>query len=139
MHKLPTRRLVLALAPLLAASPVLAAEGGDKAAGEPSVRLASVGIPVMRDRQVVNYLFLTIRINLTMTAPEGKFRAMEPLFRDALIRLSHRVSFGREDRSDQLDEARFKTAVTAEFVKITGPGMIKSVDVLSQSPKHHLD
>ena len=114
------------------------ANGVEAGAGEPSVRLASIGIPVMHDREVVNYIFLSLRINLTMTAPEGKFREMEPIFRDALVRLTHRISFGKPDRSDQLDEVRFKAAVLAEFSKITGPGMIKSIDVLSQSPKRHL-
>lgn len=132
-------QLCAGLSLFVSAPSAVAGEGKKEGNSDPSVRLASIGIPVMHDRQVVNYLFLSIRINLTMTAPEGKFREMEPMFRDALVRLAHRVSFGKPDRSDQLDEPKFKTAVTAEFSKITGPGMIKSVDVLSQSPKRHLD
>ncbi len=115
-----------------------AARADDPEAGAPSVRLATVGIPVMEDGEVVNYLFLSIRINLTLTAPEGRFRDMEPYFRDSLVRLSHRVSFGIAGHSDQLDVPRFTAAMTAEWSKITGPGMIKSIDVLSQNPKRHL-
>ena len=125
-----------AVACALLAAP--AARADNPEAGAPSVRLASVGIPVMEDGQVVNYLFLSIRINLTLTAPEGKFRDMEPYFRDALVRASHKTSFGVAGHSDQLDVPRFTAAMTAEWSKITGPGMIKSIDILSQNPKRHL-
>lgn len=107
-------------------------------AADPSVKLASVGIPVMSGNQVVNYLFLSIRINLTAKANESKLRDMEPFFRDSLMRVSHTVSFGQADHSDLLDEPRFKSVMTAEWSKITGPGAIKSIDILSQSPKRHL-
>lgn len=107
-------------------------------AGAPAVRLATVGIPVMENGEVVNYLFLSVRINLTLTAPEGKFRDMEPYFRDAMVRLSHKTSFGMAGHSDQLDVPRFTNAMMVEWTKITGPHMIKSIDVLAQSPKRHL-
>ncbi len=138
---LPSRRLALAafLSCLaLAATGARAGEGEDKDAGAPAVRLATVGIPVMENNQVVNYLFLSIKINLTMTAPEGKFRDMEPYFRDALVKAAHRTSFGVAGHSDQLDEARFKSVMMGEWSKITGPNMIKSIDILSQNPKRHL-
>ncbi|ESQ89714.1 hypothetical protein ABAC460_12680 [Asticcacaulis sp. AC460] len=139
MSRLPSRRFVLTALPIgLLAGAAQASEHGSKTAAEPSVRLASVGIPVMRDRQVVNYLFLSIRINLSMTAPEGKLRELEPVFRDTVIRVSHRISFGQTERHDLLDEARFKSVMMPEFVKIAGPGNIKSIDILSQSPKKHL-
>ena len=115
------------------------ARAADPEAGAPAVRLATVGIPVMENGEVVNYLFISIRINLTITAPEGKFRDMEPYFRDSLVRMSHKVSFGVPGHSDQLDVPRFTAAMMAEWSKITGPHMIKSIDVLSQNPKRHLD
>ncbi len=126
----------LTAAALLSALPVHADEKSD--AGDPSVRLASVGIPVMAGNEVVNYLFLSIRINLTAKANESKLRDMEPYFRDVLVRVSHAVSFGQADHSDRLDESRFKAQMMVEWSKITGAGMIKSIDVLSQSPKRHL-
>jgi hypothetical protein len=139
MSRIPSRRLFLAALPMgLIATTARASGHGAKAAADPSVRLASIGIPVVRDRQVVNYLFLSVRINLTMTAPEGKLRELEPVFRDTVIRVSHRISFGQADRHDKLDEARFKSVMMPEFVKIAGPGNIKSIDILSQSPKKHL-
>jgi len=121
---------------VVSAMPVSAEEKAN--AADPSVKLASVGIPVMSGNQVVNYLFLSIRINLTAKANESKLRDMEPFFRDTLMRVSHTVSFGQANHSDVLDEPRFKAVMTAEWSKIAGPGTIKSIDILSQSPKRHL-
>ncbi len=131
-------RRALLSAILMCAAFAPAARADDPSAGAPAVRLATVGIPVMENGQVVNYLFLSIRINLTITAPEGKFRDMEPYFRDSLVRLSHKVSFGVPGHSDQLDVPRFTATMMTEWSKITGPHMIKSIDVLSQNPKRHL-
>ncbi len=133
------RRALLGGAVALVALAGTARAGDSADAGAPAVRLATVGIPIMEDGQVVNYIFLSVRINLTITAPEGKFRDMEPYFRDALVKASHKTSFGVAGHSDQLDVPRFTAAMMTEWSQITGPHMIKSIDVLSQSPKHHLD
>lgn len=137
----PDRRYLLGAAVAclcLCATPVLASEGGEaKKAGNASVQLGAVAIPISVDGRVVNYIFLNIRINLTMTADEAKFRDKEPYFRDALVRAASRTSFAQSGKDYLLDEPRFKQAMMGEWTKITGPGVIKSIDVLSQSPKRH--
>lgn len=132
------RVLLFSLAAIAAGSTVPVSAEEKANAADPSVKLATVGIPVMSGNQVVNYLFLSIRINLTAKANENKIRDMEPYFRDVLVRVSHSVSFGQPDHSDLLDEQRFKAVMTVEWSKITGAGAIKSIDILSQSPKRHL-
>lgn len=122
---------------LLATAPAFANGGGAKDAADPSVKLASVGIPVFQGRNVVNYLFLSIKINLTAKADQQKLRDMEPYFRNALIRAAHKTSFAMADRNDRLDEPRFKAVMKAEFTKVAGAGTIESVEVVSQSPKTH--
>jgi len=119
------------------AGPALASGGEAKDAADPSVKLASVGIPVFEGRNVVNYLFLSIKINLTPKADQQKLRDMEPYFRNALVRAAHKTSFAMAGRNDKLDEPRFKAAMKAEFLKIGGAGTIESVEVVSQSPKRH--
>ena len=140
MKSLYDRRMLLLAAGLclLPAMPALASEGGEaKKAGSASVQLGAVAIPISVDGRLVNYIFLNIRINLTMTADEAKFRDKEPYFRDALVRAASRISFGQAGKDYLLDEPRFKQVMTGEWTKITGPGVIKSIDVLSQSPKRH--
>lgn len=123
---------------LLSAAPAMASEGAAaKKAGNASVQLGAVAIPVTVDGRLVNYIFLNIRINLTMTADESGVRDKEPYFRDALVRTASRISFAQAGKDYLLDEPRFKQVMTAEWTKITGPGVIKSIDILRQSPKHH--
>lgn len=104
---------------------------------DPSVKLASVGIPVFHGATVTNYLFLSIKINLTPKADQTKLRDMEPYFRDALIRAAHKTSFAQPDHDDRLDIPRFQKIMTVEFTRIAGPGTIQSVEIVSQSPKKH--
>ncbi len=119
----------------LAVTPALAGEDA-KDAADPSVKLASVGIPVFEGHQVINYLFLSIKINLTPKGDQTKLRDMEPYFRDVLVRAAHKTSFGQAGHDDRLDEARFKSVMMIEFTKVAGPGKIESVEIISQSPKN---
>lgn len=120
----------------IAALPASASEPS-KDAADPSVKLASVGIPVFEGRTVVNYIFLSIKVNLTAKADQQKLRDMEPYFRNALVSAAHKQSFAQKDRTDKLDEPRFQSVMKVEFTKIAGPGMIESIEIISQSPKKH--
>ncbi|WP_443747469.1 hypothetical protein [Asticcacaulis solisilvae] len=127
----------LIFAGLMAMSVPAFAEEKKADAADPSVKLASVGIPVFHGMTVTNYLFLSIKINLTPKADETKLRDMEPYFRDALVRAAHKTSFAQPDHDDRLDIPRFQSVMVGEFTKIAGPGTIQSVEIVSQSPKKH--
>jgi hypothetical protein len=139
----PDRRHLLASAlagtATLYAGPGLASGGKKdaKEAGAASVQLGAIAIPITENGRLANYIFLNVRINLTIKADEAKLREKEPYFRDALVRVSSKVSFGQPGKDYLLDEPRFKQVMMAEWVKITGPGMIKSIDILAQNPKKH--
>ena len=120
---------------MMAASSVQAAEP-DKAATEPSVQLANIGIPVFTGHTVDNYLFVSIKIHLTASAPEAKFRDMEPYFRDAAVRSASKTSFADPKHPDKLDVPRFQAAMVTAFSQVTGPGMIKSIEIVSQNAEH---
>ncbi len=117
------------------ALPARAGEGGEKKETAPMVQLQSLAIPITVNGRLANYLFLSIRINLTDKAPEAKVREKEPYFRDAVVRVSSKISFNKDGRDDQLDQARFKAALLPEFARIAGPNVVKSIDVLKESPK----
>ncbi len=120
---------------MMAASAVRATEP-DKAAMEPSVQLANIGIPVFSGHTVTNYLFLSIKIHLTPKAPEAKFRDMEPYFRDAAVKAASKTSFADPKHGDKLDIPRFQAAMLTAFSQVTGPGMVKSVEIVEQSAEH---
>ncbi len=117
------------------ATPVLA-EDPPKADTDPSVQLANIGIPVFTGRIVSNYIFVSIKIHLNAGAPEAKFRDKEPYFRDAAIHTASKTSFADPKHSDQLDAPRFQAAMMTAFAQITGPGMIKSIEIVTQSAEH---
>jgi hypothetical protein len=107
----------------------------DAEAGDPYVRLSSVAIPVFENQSVVNYIFLTVRLNLTAKADVNKLREKEPYFRNQLMQAAYKTSFALPDKSDTLDEARFKKVMIGEFSQVSGAGMIQSIEILDQNPK----
>lgn len=102
------------------------------------VDLQPVGLPIVYQREVVNYVFVYVRINLTSSANASKLREKEPFFRDALVRLGHRTPFTLESDLSKVDDARLTAALKQEVLRIVGPGQILSVVVTSQAPRRRV-
>lgn len=129
-------RRTLFAAPLALLAPVARAEEDkDAAPAGPWVDLMPVGLPVIVERQLVNYVFVYVRINLTRSANTLKLREREPYFRDALVRAGHRTPFTRLDNFTTLDAAKIAAAMKREAVAIASPKDIAGVVVLRQTPK----
>lgn len=131
------RRFLSAFALLLAAAP-LAARAQDKAKRTPdlTVDLQPVGLPIVVDGQLINYVFVNVRLFLTPQANVELWRGKEPYFRDALVRESHETPFVVPGDYEKIDAARLCATLQRAAQAITGPGVIKSVVVLSQKPSH---
>lgn len=132
-----SRRLLLAIACCLAASAANAsAPPKEEKKNAPSaLEMAPVALPVVVDGQVVNYVFATVKINLSATADLAKWRTREPYIRDAVVKTAHRSPFTRPDDYLSLDEARLKASVQREAAAVMGAKDIKAVVVVSQIPK----
>jgi hypothetical protein len=130
------RRTLIAAAVALAAGPALAAEkpGGKGDVGQ-YVDLQPVGLPIVVNRQLVNYVFVYVRINLTSGANVSRLREKEPFFRDALVRAGHRTPFTLPNDLGAVDVPKLTAALTREASAIAGPGQIRSVVVTSQAPR----
>lgn len=129
------RLFTFSIGAALLAAPAFAAAEKKSEGGDPYVKLANVGLPIVDRGRVVNYIFVSVRLNLTPKANITELRDKEPYFRDALIRKGHVESFALPNKLDTLDEERFKRVMMPEFARISGPGMIQSIEILSQSPK----
>lgn len=132
------RRALIAALPLLAAAPALASE--EKKKSDPKdigqyVDLASVALPIVVSDQLVNYVFVSVRIVLTTSANAGKIRALEPFFRDALVKAAHRTPFTNPNDYTTIDVPKLQAALYREAQIIAGRENIKSITVLSQTPK----
>jgi hypothetical protein len=135
------RAAAIATAILLAATPALAAGGGGGEAKKPKtdvgqyVDLAPLGLPIVVDGRLVNYVFVYVRINLTGHANTSQWRAREPIFRDALVRAGHRTPFTLKDDYQKIDTGKLSATLQREAVRIAGPGVVQSVVVTSQAPR----
>ena len=138
------RRSLIAAAPLALIATVAQASGAKKEGEDEKapvgqyVDLSPVAMPIVVDGKLVNYVFAYVRINLTLRANSVKLREKEPFFRDALVRAAHRTPFTKAGDYSVVDEARLSAVMMREAAAITGPGMVKSVVVTSQSPKKRI-
>jgi len=108
---------------------------GEKAP-DPVIKLQSMALPIIAAGKLVNYVFVNVRLNLTAGADTSRWRAREPFFRDALVRLGHQTPFTVSGDYQKIDAARLTGALMRQASAITGPGVIRSVVVTSQVPSH---
>lgn len=129
------RRFALAAAAAALLAGPAAAEGAPKKDIGQYVDLAPVGLPIVVDGRLVNYVFVYVRINLSGSANASHWREREPYFRDALIRASHRTPFTLAGDYQRIDTDKLCAAMYRDAVAIAGPGVVKSVVVNSQAPR----
>jgi hypothetical protein len=131
------RALIAALALLAVDSAAHAAPGGPAQVGQ-YVDLQPVGLPIVVRGQLVNYVFVYVRLNLAANADVTRLRDKEPYFRDALVRMAHRTPFTVAGDYNRIDEGRLTAALAREAAAIAGEGTIRSVVVSSQAPQHRV-
>lgn len=134
------RRRDLAFLPLLlTAAPAVALASGKPE--EPKVEqgqyidLSPVALPVVVDNKLINYVFVSTRVNLIASADAMKMREKEPFLRDALVRAGHRTPFTQADDYTRIDEGKLKAALTRDAKTILGARNVTFVAVTSQTPK----
>jgi hypothetical protein len=134
------RALIVAL--LLIASSAHASGGAPKKPAAKDigqyVEIQPVGLPIVVEGKLVNYVFVYVRLNLTSSANTPRWREKEPFFRDALVRAAHRTPFTRLDDYQKIDIGKLTAALTRDALAITGPGVLRSVVVTSEAPRHHV-
>jgi len=132
-----SRRLLIAIAPLLMAASVAFASEGSKEASKGDVGqyvdLQPVAMPIVVGGRLINYVFVNVRINLTNGANVARQREREPYFRDALVRAAHRTPFVLAADYQKVDERRLTASLMRDAAAISGPGQIRSVVVSAQA------
>jgi hypothetical protein len=128
------RRLILALFAAAAAGPALAADAKKPVAPVGTyVDLDEVGLPVILDGRLVNYVFVQIRLMLAPGANQMAIQAKEPFFRDGLVRAAHRTPFAIPGDPNHIDEAALKRTMAAVAAGIAGPRAIASVQIMRKA------
>lgn len=129
--------LATTAAALAATSPALASSGG-KSEAEPgalNVNIAGVGLPVISNGRIRNYVFVTVKVHLGAGQTLEGMRAKDPFIRDALVRTAHRVSLAMPNDFTRMNENAINAAVMAIANVVVGHGGVTASEVLMQTPR----
>ena len=125
----------LAIAATAATTPAAASSDAPAAAGGASLNIAGVGLPIITDGRIRNYVFVTIRLTLGAGHTPEQMRAKEPYYRDALVRAAHRTPFVLTDDWTRVDDAAINAWLLRTAPQISGPGSITAAEVALQTPR----
>lgn len=132
------RAPLVLLAALSFALPAWAGEGAPTPApASATVLMSPLALPIVVDGKLVNYVFVTLRLGLSPRADAPTLRAMEPYFRDDLVRAGHRTPFVRPDNYAALDDNRLKATVLRDAARLAGPGLVTSVQIVREQAQHY--
>lgn len=134
MHR---RAIITAGLASLAAAPALAAPDTGSAA-PPEVDLLPVGVPVIVDGRVRNYVFVRVRLHLAPDADVAAVTSKEPFFREAIVRAAHQRPFTLPGDLQSVNAARLEAAVMHVAPRLAGQGAVLRAETLSQAPRRRM-
>lgn len=112
-----------------------AAASSDEPTGNPSLNIAGVGLPIIVDGRIRNYIFVTIRLTLGAGQTPEQMRAKEPYYRDALVKAAHATPFVMPDDWTVIDSAAVSAMLMRVAPRISGAGSIARAEVALQTPR----
>lgn len=133
------RRLLAALVVLaLAAGPAAASGAAEGKKPATTVLMSPVALPVIIDGKLANYIYITLRLNLSPKADSAKLREKEPFFRDAFLRAAYRTPLHKADDPNSLDPVKLRVTIMRESAAIAGPGQVIGFQLLRAQPQRYL-
>ena len=118
---------------LIAAGTVLAAAAATSAVAAPSsdappaavtLNLVPLGLPVITEGRLRNYVFLNLRLHLETGQTAEAVRPHDPFIRDALVKAAHRVDFSAAGDWNRLNERVVIAATMAAARVVAGDGVM---------------
>lgn len=117
------------------AQPAAASNSKPSRSSGPALSIAGLGLPVIADGRLRNYVFVSLRLVLGQGKTIEQMRSKEAFFRDALVKAAHRTPFSVAGDWTRLDEARMSSALVSAANSISGPGSITQVEIVAQTPR----
>jgi hypothetical protein len=90
-----------------------------------------LAVPVVRDGVLVNYLFVSIRIEITNHVDLWRTRERAHFLRDALVRASHANDLADPGDSNALNEARALDVYRAAAIQALGERAVGPVTIVA--------
>ncbi len=107
------------------------AEGGGAQSSGRSMDAPYLAVPVVRNGQLVNYLFVSIRIEIAQGVDLWRTRDKAHFLRDALVRASHANDLVDPNDSNALNEARALEVYRAAAIQALGENAVGPITVVA--------
>lgn len=124
----------LANSSALASGAAATKEGGEEEAAATSSRSMDapyLAVPVLRDGQLTNYLFVSLRIEIANGVDLWATREKAHFLRDALVRASHSTDLSDAHDTNVLNEARAIEAYRAAAIEALGERAVGPITVVA--------
>jgi hypothetical protein len=108
-----------------------AAKGEEGGATARSMDAPYLAVPVVRDGQLMNYLFVSIRVEINPGVDLWQTREKAHLLRDALVRASHTTSLADARDNNTLNQARAIQVYRAVAAQVLGERAVGPVSIIS--------
>lgn len=111
-----------------------AKETGDEGAEQLSSRSMDapyLAVPVVRDGRLVNYLFVSVRVEIAQRVDLWQTREQAHFLRDALVRASHASDLADPEDDNALNEARAIEVYRAAAVQALGERAVGGVAIVA--------
>ncbi|HYD72557.1 MAG TPA: hypothetical protein VEF55_05430 [Candidatus Binatia bacterium] len=105
-------------------------EGGEQLSSR-SMDAPYLAVPVVRDGQLVNYLFVSIRIEIAAGVDLWQTRERAHYLRDALVRASHGTDLADPQDNNALNEARAIEVYRAAAVQALGERAVSGISIVA--------
>ena len=109
--------------------------GESEEAGGGVLMVQSLGLPVIEDGRLKNYVFVRLKLHLSAGNSPGELRTKEAYLRDALVRAAHRRPFTVSGDLTQLNERMLLAATQAAANSLCGEGVVTQVELVGQTPR----
>ncbi|MFN7111212.1 MAG: hypothetical protein ACK4M2_06205 [Brevundimonas sp.] len=101
----------------------------------PALSIPGVGLPVIADGRLRNYVFVSLKLHLGGGKTVEQMRSKEAFFRDALVKAAHRTPFTVAGDWTRLDESRMSAALVSAANAISGRGSVARAEIIAQNPR----
>ena len=108
-----------------------AEEGEGAETSSRSMDAPYLAVPVMRDGVLVNYLFVSIRIEIAQGVDLWQTREKAHFLRDALVRASHANDLSDPQNNNALNEARAIQVYRAAAAQALGAQAVAGVSIVA--------
>lgn len=132
------RSLIIAGPVAVACGTASTAFAGEKKSGAAeglSLNIGGLGMPIIVDGRIRNYVFVTLRLTLGTGATPELMRAKEPFFRDGLVKAAHRTPFVVADDWTVVNATAVCAALMRMAPGIAGAGKVVRAEVVIQTPR----